>query len=163
MAARRTTRGADLTTWRQVSGILTHPGYVANPSNGADAGVLIFKEPVTGISTVPLPPVGFLDALNTAGELKAGSDRTRFTVIGYGIDPGDANNGHLPFPPDGLRRAAQPEFQNLHDQWLYTDQNDSRDNGGSSSGDSPSVLGRSINRARNPRGRRVARKFDQLP
>jgi len=131
---------ADPTTWRPVSGILTHPGYVANPSNGADVGVLIFKEPVTGISTVPLPPVGFLDALNTAGELKAGSDRARFTVVGYGIDPGDANNGHLPFPPDGLRRAAQPEFQNLHDQWLYTDQNDSRDNGGSSSGDSGGPL-----------------------
>jgi len=133
---------SDPSTWRPVSGILTHPAYVDNPTHSAnaDVGVLFFKEPVTGISTVPLPPVGFLDVLNAAKELKAGSDRTRFTLVGYGIDPGDANNGHLPFPPDGLRRAAQPEFQNLHDHLLYTDQNDSRDIGGSSTGDSGGPL-----------------------
>jgi hypothetical protein len=133
---------SDPNTWRAVSGMLTHPAYVDNPthSGNADAGVLIFKEPVTGISPVPLPPVGFLDVLNAAGELKSGSDRARFTLVGYGVDPGNANNGHLPFPPDGLRRTAQPEFQNLHDQLLYTDQNDSRDLGGSCTGDSGGPL-----------------------
>jgi hypothetical protein len=131
---------SDPSTWRLVSGLLTHPGFAPNASSSADVGVLIFEEPVTGIATVPLPPLGFLDALATAGELKANSNRTRFTVVGYGIDPGDSNNGHLPFPPDGLRRAAQPEFQNLHDRWLYTDQNDSRDNGGSCTGDSGGPL-----------------------
>ena len=122
--------------WRLISSVQTHPGYIANPSNGADMGVAILDEPVTGISTVPLPPVGFLDALNAAGVLKAGSDRTRFTVVGYGVDPDGANYGHLPFPPDGQRRMAQNEFRNLHDQWLFTDQNDSHDNGGSTPGDS---------------------------
>ena len=53
------------------------------------------------------------------------------TIVGYGVDPGDANNGPLPFLPDGWRRSAQPEFQNLHDRWLYTDQKHSHDNGGS--------------------------------
>jgi hypothetical protein len=131
---------SDPSTWRLVSGILTHPGFAPNASSSEDVGVLIFEEPVTGISTVSLPPLGFLDALAATGELKANSDRIRFTVVGYGIDPGDNNNGHLPFPPDGLRRAAQPEFQNLHDRWLFTDQNDARDNGGSCTGDSGGPL-----------------------
>jgi hypothetical protein len=131
---------ADPGTWRSISAMLPHPEYLANPTNGPDVGVAILKRPVTRISTVPLPPVGFLDALKAIGELKAGSERTRFTVVGYGVDAADANYGHLPFPPDGLRRSARPEFQNLHDRWLYTDQNDSRDNGGTCTGDSGGPL-----------------------
>ena len=137
---------SDPSTWRKISAVLTHPGYVSNPSNGADmgngpdVGVAILDKPVTGVSPVPLPPLGFLDALAAAGDLKAQSDRTRFTVVGYGVDVGDSNNGHIPFPPDGRRRAAQIEFQNLHDEWLYTDENDSHDNGSSSRGDSGGPL-----------------------
>jgi Trypsin len=131
---------SDPGTWRAVSGILTHPGYAPQATSAEDVGVLILRKRITGIPPVPLPPLGFLDALAAAGELKAESDRTRFTVVGYGIDPGDANSGHLPFPPDGLRRFAHPEFQNLHDRWLYTDQNDSHDNGGSCPCDSGGPL-----------------------
>ncbi len=137
---------SDPSTWRKISAVLTHPAYVSNPSNGADmgngpdVGVAILDKPVTGVSPVPLPPLGFLDALAAAGDLKARSCRTRFTVVGYGVDVGDSNNGHLPFPPDGRRRAAQIEFQNLHDEWLYTDENDSHDNGSSSRGDSGGPL-----------------------
>ena len=108
---------AERSTWRPVSGILTHPGFVQR-SQPEDVGVLILSEAVTNIATVPLPPPGFLDALAASGALKAKSDRTRFTVVGYGVDPGDANGGHVPFPPDGRRRFAQTEFQNLHDRWL---------------------------------------------
>ena len=36
-----------------------------------------------------LPTLNFLDALKDAGKLKTSSDRTRFTVVGYGVDPGD--------------------------------------------------------------------------
>jgi hypothetical protein len=131
-------------TWRPVSGFLTHPEFVNTPANGnsggADVGVLIFAEPVGGITPLPLPTLKLLDALNDAGKLKAGSDRARFTVVGYGVDPGDNNYGHLPFPPDGRRRTAQIEFQNLHEEWLYTDENDSHDNGASCTGDSGGPL-----------------------
>jgi hypothetical protein len=122
-------------TWRPVSGVLTHPGYVPNATSSEDMGVLILREPVTGIATLPLPPVGFLDMRQAAGVLKQGSDRAILTVVGYGVVP-DSNAGHLPWPGDGLRRSAHPEFQNLHDRWLYTDQNDSHDNGGSCNCDS---------------------------
>ena len=128
-------------TWRPVSGMLTHPDFVNNPSNGAsggaDVGVLIFDEPVAGITPLPLPTLNVLDALKDAGKLKTTSDRTGFTVVGYGVDAGDNNYGHQPFPPDGHRRSAQIEFRNLHDQWLYTEE---RDNGASSRGDSGGPL-----------------------
>ena len=113
--------------------LLALPAAEANP-------VLILRDPATELPVRPLPPLGFLDALPAAGELKTKSDRAFLKVVGYGIDPGDANSGHLPFPPDGLRRSAQPEFQNLHDHWLYTDQNDSHDNGGSCNCDSGGPL-----------------------
>jgi hypothetical protein len=127
-------------TWRGVSGVLTHPGFAPNATSSADVGVLILSAPVTGIPLRPLPTSGFLDAMAAAGKLKTQSDRAFLKVVGYGIDPMDANSGHLPFPPDGLRRSAQPEFQNLHDHWLYTDQNDSHDNGGSCNCDSGGPL-----------------------
>ena len=127
-------------TWRAISGVLTHPDFAPNATSSADVGVLILRDQVTQITVKPLPPLGFLDALAAAGKLKTKSDRAFLKVVGYGIDPGDSNNGHLPFPPDGLRRSAQPEFQNLHDRWLYTDQNDSHDNGGSCSCDSGGPL-----------------------
>jgi hypothetical protein len=127
-------------TQQRFSGVLTHPGYAPNASSSEDVGVLILSEAITSVASVPLPPAGFLDALAAAGQLKTTSNRTGFGVVGYGVDPGDANYGHLPFPPDGLRRIAQPEFQNLHDRWLCTDQNDSRDLGGSCTGDSGGPL-----------------------
>ena len=107
-------------TWRSVSDVLTHPGYAPNGNSLEDVGVLILSEPVTGVAPAQLPPPGFLDALAASGTLKTKSDRTRFRVVGYGIDPDGASYGQLPFPPDGLRRFAEPEFQNLHDRWLYT-------------------------------------------
>jgi hypothetical protein len=132
---------SDPATWRAISSVLTHPDYTTqNSGTGnmpiADVGVAILEEPVTGIAPAPLPSLGFLDALDTAGKLKAGPDGVRFTVVGYGVDPGDANFGQLPFPPDGLRRVTQSEFQTLHDRWLFVDQNAAHDNGGTCTGDS---------------------------
>ena len=131
---------SDPRTWRRISAVLTHPGYIPKGTSSEDVGVAILSKRVTTIAPVALPPLGFLDTLAAAGQLKANSDRTKFIVVGYGVDTGDANQGHLPFPPDGLRRVAQPEFQNLHDRWLYTDQNDAHDNGGSAAGDSGGPL-----------------------
>ena len=131
---------SDPRTWRAISRVLTHPGYAPNSNSSEDVGVVILNNAVTRIAPIALPPLGFLNTLAAAGELKTNSIRTRFTVVGYGVDPADANFGHVPFPPDGLRRVAQPEFRNLHDRWLYTDQNDSRDNGGTSTGDSGGPL-----------------------
>ena len=130
---------ANPATWLRVSGVLTHPGFAPNATSSEDVGVLILERPVTSIPVVPLAPAGFLDARSADGSLKTKSDRAFLRVVGYGVVP-DSNAGHLPFPPDGLRRSAQPEFQNLHDRWLYTDQNDSHDNSGSCKCDSGGPL-----------------------
>jgi hypothetical protein len=126
----------DPRTWRTLSAILTHPAYVNGGNDAADVGVLVLAKKVTRIVPAPLPPPGFLDGLQAAGQLTAAS---RFTVVGYGVDL-VKNPGQIPFPPDGLRRVAYPQFQNLHNRWLYTDQNVAHDNGGSCNCDSGGPL-----------------------
>ncbi len=130
-------------TWRAISTVVTHPdfdskGPVLDGAGNiplADVGVVILKQPVTNLPLIPLPPLGFLDALDTAGQLRSGSDRALFSVVGYGTVLGP-NQGHSPWPPDGLRRVAQSAFRNLHDRWLFLDQNPVQDLGGTGSGDS---------------------------
>lgn len=131
----------DPATWRRITAVVTHPGYADKKPEGsgnipvADIGVAILEEPVNDLPLTPLPPAGFLDALGAAGQLKCGSDRAPFTVVGYGVELGE-NNGHWPFPPDGQRRVAQSNFQTLQDRWLFLDQNPAKDLGGTGSGDS---------------------------
>jgi hypothetical protein len=133
----------DPASWRTVSNLLTHPDYYAkaqtNSGFGAvplpDVGVLIFPNPILDILPAALPPLGFLDALQAAGKLRAGSDQAKFTVVGYGVELGDPV-GQVPFPPDGLRRVAQSEFLNLGDRWLLLNQNPAQGNGGGGTCDS---------------------------
>ena len=133
----------DPASWRTVSSFLTHPDYAAKAQTelgwGAiplpDVGVILFPDPILDIVPAALPPLGFLDALRAAGKLRAGSDQAKFTVVGYGVELGDPV-GHVPFPPDGVRRVAQSEFTNLGDRWLFLNQNSARGNGGGGSCDS---------------------------
>jgi hypothetical protein len=127
-------------TWRAISAVLTHPGYADKPEgNGnvpvADVGVAILKEPVSGLPLMPLPPPGFLDALQANGQLREGFNPAKFTVVGYGVELGP-DPGHLPFPPDGLRRVGESNFRELHERWLFLDINVAHDLGGTASGDS---------------------------
>ncbi|HEX5221931.1 MAG TPA: hypothetical protein VFZ59_20380 [Verrucomicrobiae bacterium] len=130
----------DPATWNPISAVVTHPAYADKPEgNGnvpvVDVGVAILKEPLKHIPIVPLPPRGFLDGLKASGQLREGDDAAKFTVVGYGVELGD-NPGHLPFPPDGLRRNAISAFRSLHEQWLFLDINKVHDVGGTASGDS---------------------------
>jgi len=130
----------DPATWRRIAAAVTHPGYDDKPEgNGnvpvADVGVAILQEPANDLPVTPLPSLGFLDALDAAGQLKSGSDRALFTVVGYGVVLGN-NNGHWPFPPDGMRRVAHSEFHGLQERWLFLNQNPAQDLGGTGSGDS---------------------------
>lgn len=126
-----------------ISEVITHPDFDTDgPTlDGAgniplaDLGVAILREPVDNLPLTPLPPLGFLDARQTAGQLKAGADRSEFTVVGYGAELGD-NNGHWVFPPDGKRRVAQSQFKFLHDRWLFLNQNPAQGLGGTGAGDS---------------------------
>ncbi len=132
---------AESGSWHAVSTVLTHPLYAEQPAGGfgniplSDIGVAILKEAIRDIPIMPLPSLGFLDALEAAGRLREGSDRARFTAVGYGVELGP-NPGHLPFPPDGIRRVAQSAFCNLHERWLFLDENPVHDLGGTATGDS---------------------------
>jgi hypothetical protein len=127
-------------SWRAVSSVITHPDYAATAQTEhglgniplPDVGVVILQEPVAGISPASLPPLGFLDALEAAGELRSDS---KFTVVGYGTVLGDPV-GQIPFPPDGLRRVAESQFLDLQDRWLFLNQNVAQGNGGGGTGDS---------------------------
>ena len=126
-----------------ISEVITHPKFDTNgPTlDGAgniplaDVGVAILRKPIYDLPLTPLPPLGFLDARLAAGQLKAGSVRADFTVVGYGSELGD-NNGHWLFPPDGQRRVARSKFKKLHDRWLFLDQNPAQGLGGTGPGDS---------------------------
>jgi len=130
-------------TWRAIVGVVTHPSFDSKGSvlDGAgniplaDVGVAILREPVTNLPLMTLPPLGFLDALDAVGALHSGSDRAKFTVVGYGTVLGD-NPSITPWPPDGLRRVSQSEFRSLHERWLFLNQNPIQDLGGSGTGDS---------------------------
>ena len=115
-----------------------HPR-TANP-NEEDIGVLILKEPVTGIEPATLPSPGLLDYLKQSGQLEAPRPGgTLFTVVGTGFS--------LEFPPpqpippiteDGkvLRKFAETGYVGLNDAWLITFQNQARGYGGTGAGDS---------------------------
>ena len=115
-----------------------HPR-TANP-NEEDIGVLILKEPVTGIEPATLPSPGLLDYLKESGQLEAPRPGgTLFTVVGTGFS--------LEFPPpqpippitaDGkvFRKFAETGYLGLNDAWLITFQNPAAGYGGTGAGDS---------------------------
>jgi hypothetical protein len=84
-------------TWLPVSAMVAaFTGFNANP-HGADIAALILQDPVTSVAPATLPTAGFLDDLRKAGQLQAGPQATRFTVVGYGYGPGLASAAtHLP-------------------------------------------------------------------
>ena len=124
---------------RPLSEELQHHPRTANP-NEEDIGVLILKEPVTGIEPATLPSPGLLDYLKKSGQLEAPRPGgTLFTVVGTGFS--------LEFPPpqpippiteDGkvLRKFAETGYVGLNDAWLITFQNQARGYGGTGAGDS---------------------------
>jgi hypothetical protein len=110
------------------------PSYNWGPtSNPHDVGILILAEEATGIEPANLPEEGFLDALRAEGKLKHGSNRAKFTVVGYG--------GNLDWPPpvisyDLKRRFAESEHQALLRAWLRMSQNQATGDEGTCYGDS---------------------------
>lgn len=126
----------DATTWLEIEAVVTHPDFSFVPVSDfffSDVGLVILKEPVD-LPCVTLAPSGFLDDLNAAGLLRDDGKAAEFLQVGYGST--------LSFPPpqdfagDGLRRFVFSPYQNLHDAWLFTNQNPAAGFGGGGFGDS---------------------------
>jgi secreted trypsin-like serine protease len=122
--------------WLLVKDVITHPDYDWGPtSNPYDVGALILEQN-SDITPAQLPEEGFLDQLKANGILKQGSERAKFTVVGYGTT--------LEWPPpkivapDGMRRFAVSEYLNLRKVWLHMSQNQApgKEDSGTCSGDS---------------------------
>jgi hypothetical protein len=115
-----------------------HPR-TANP-NEEDIGVLILKEPVTGIEPATLPGPGLLGDLKESGQLEAPRPGgTLFTVVGYGRGLNFPPPRFIPaISPDGYahRNIAQTGYLGLNDAWLHTFQNLAAGYGGTGWGDS---------------------------
>jgi hypothetical protein len=82
-----------------------------------DLGVIVFDQPVTGVSPAKLPAAGYLERLARAG------GAPRFEIAGYGITSytgGPAGGGkRLPdFGSSGTRGLATEAFSSLSPGWL---------------------------------------------
>ena len=117
-----------------VDDYFAHPDYYWGPqSNPHDVGVLILKEPVTGITPAVIATQGLLDELKAEKMLSGGSYKEKFTVVGYG--------GTLEWPPpmityDYTRQYAESGYRALLPAWLRLSQNQATGDGGSCFGDS---------------------------
>jgi V8-like Glu-specific endopeptidase len=110
---------------RNVVSWLNHPDYRWGPtSDPHDVGAVILEEPADGRGLATLAPVGYLDELAAAGDLRS----ARFVNVGYG------SNQHAFV--DGWRKASTSGFLSLHDAWLYMSQNIHTGSGGTCFGDS---------------------------
>jgi hypothetical protein len=121
-------------TLLDVAQIIPHPDYWWGPtSDPHDVAILVLRKPVKRLTPAVLPEAGLLDRLQAEGRLHQGSERARFTMVGYG--------GLLDWPPpqisyDDLRRQAESEFRSLLKAWLRVSQNQATCDGGTCYGDS---------------------------
>jgi hypothetical protein len=138
---------------RTVKGVVSDYGWSANGNANpkrADIGALILEEVVTDIEPAALPAANALDELREAGQLWAGPDGPKLTLVGYGLD--------LSFPPPeffspyeiveveydgqtvpfmgGGRNTAQSGYLGLNAAWLRLSQNVATGSGGTEPGDS---------------------------
>jgi V8-like Glu-specific endopeptidase len=97
-----------------------------------DLGVVILPAGSTsGIAPLQLPPLGFLDALQAAGELEG----TLFLNVGYGLDA--SQQGHPAYAFDGVRKISKSRFKGLTSDWLdLLNNSNATAEGGSCFGDS---------------------------
>lgn len=116
------------------------PGTNAQGVQSNDIAVVVFEEPIVGITPAELPTAGLLDRMKTAGTL---NQSTLFTSVGYGDSefvngPGGQTTTHLQ-----SRHLAVGPFNSLTAAYLHLSQHTNRGEGGTCSGDSggPIFLG----------------------
>jgi hypothetical protein len=107
----------DASTWYEGT-VHTNPDFdqSARGQRGdfADLGVIVFDQPVRGITPASLPPAGFLDGL---------PGRARFESPGYGVTryTGGSDGGgprRLDLGSGGARHVADEVFASLSPGWL---------------------------------------------
>ena len=82
--------------------------------NGVDICVAVLASSASGIQPAELAPLGYLDELDAAGELRA----ALFTSVGYGRCERETGGGPPAFCAGGVRRMATSPFMAINDTWL---------------------------------------------
>lgn len=108
--------------------------YPGNQSNSHDIAVVVFDEPVTGITPALLPKADSLSSL---------PHTQRFTSVGYGAYEVTNEPGGHRYLYDDRRMVATGELNAINKTWLRISMNSSTGNGGTCYGDSggPNFLG----------------------
>jgi secreted trypsin-like serine protease len=117
-----------------------HPGYDAlrHYSDPHDLAVVVFDDPVPGITPAQLPTLGLLDSLSKE-QLRV----QRFTAVGYGRVRDSIQGGWKENELTQARHLAEQGFRSLQRSWLVLDMLPHHGNGGTCFGDSggPHFLG----------------------
>ena len=110
----------------------THPDYGFSGPGGRsdphDVAVIVFDEPVAGITPARLPQLRYLNSIPLKNQ--------RFTAVGYGTVREDKRRGFHSFFFDGQRRFVTQGFLSLTKSWLNLSMNPSTGSGGTCYGDS---------------------------
>lgn len=111
----------DESTWYEGT-VHTNPAYAGNGgglgnTDIGDLGVIVFDEPVPGVTPASLPTSYYLDGLI------AGARAPRFEIVGYGVSryaggPAGGGKRRLDFSSGGTRRLATAAFASLSPSWL---------------------------------------------
>jgi len=112
-----------------------HPGYTFAQNDPNDVAVIVFAQPVRGITPASLPSAGLFDRLPLHGQ--------KFTAVGYGLHEPNIGGGPISFADTSDRWRSVSEFNALNSAWLRLSQNNATGNGGTCYGDSggPNFLG----------------------
>jgi len=94
----------------------TNPAFLNQEFDPGDLGVIVFDEPIVGITPVSLPSESFLEQFNGKGH-----NDVAFELVGFGtsIHVGDSNDHGLgAFAGDGTRKFMRVDFDNVEHGWV---------------------------------------------
>lgn len=114
--------------WHTNPDYLTARGY----DDPGDVAVIVFPNPISGITPASLPAEGLLDELKAEHILKD----TLFTAVGYGTVRVTNRTGWQAIEDNVDRNRVEQEFLSLTSAWLTNSMNLANGNGGTCYGDS---------------------------
>src|SRR5262245_51088186 len=122
-----------------VGQFIPDPRFRGAQSDPFDIAVVLFNDPVLGITPAQLPTAGLLDQMKADGSLKTAT----FTAVGYGSLLPVNGPGGKTYTFTDTRNVATGSLNSLTNAWLRLSQNKSTGNGGTCYGDSggPDFLG----------------------
>lgn len=119
---------------------IAHPGYNKAQSDPHDIAVIVFTQPIPGITPAKIPTLGLFDALKNNGMLNG----TQYTAAGYGGQERTFDGKGKPYIAyEDKREYGVSAFGAINPAWLRLSQNAALGNSGTCYGDSgdPNFLG----------------------